>query len=147
MINISDKLKNSVLNISSLNEIGINKGLAKFGDAITNMIFSISKSVVLNNLDARNVNRTILSNALKQADLKLYAKTRSDSHALADTAEAFIGYMYCAENWSIEEMAEILIKELEGFNLNDRNLEISGGIKAFTQLLKKIKEHLELKFN
>lgn len=133
--------------VHSLKEIGINKKLAKFGDLITNLIYSLAKTIVIQQLDQRKVNRTILSNALKQAGLKPYCKTRANAHDMANTAEAFIGYMYCVEKWSIEQMVEILLPVLKASNLEEYKDEIAGATAAFTILLEKIKEELLLKFS
>ncbi len=141
MDDIPSSLKKIIRNKKSIKEIGIDKDLAKFGDTVTNFIYSLAKSVVLGKLDQRKVSRIILSAALKQSDMKIYAKTRSDAHALADTSEALIGYMYCI-GWSLESMAEILIETLKNYDLNDFGIEKSGAIKAFTLLLSKIKNHL-----
>lgn len=146
MDDISSSLQNIVKKISSLKEIGCNKNLAKFGDSVVNMVYSLAKSIASGKLDQRKVSRKILSTSLKNAGLKPYAKARSDAHDLADTAEGFIGYMYCAESWSIESMAEILLEKLKNFNLNDFTQENFGAIEAFSHLLLKIKEHLIIKF-
>ena len=145
MDDIPSSLLKIIKNKKSIKEIGIDKDLAKFGDTVTNFIYSLAKSVVLGKLDQRKVSRTILSVALKQSEMKIYAKTRSDAHGLADTTEALIGYMYCI-GWSLESMAEILIEILKNYDLNDFKIEKSASIEAFTHLLLKIKEHLFIKF-
>lgn len=146
MTNINAELKKILPRIHSLKEIGINKGLAKFGDTITNTSYSLAKSLVIGRLDARKVNRTILSHALKDAGMKPFAKVRSDAHALADTTEAFIGYMYCSEGWTVEQIASILIEKLSNYDLNDFKIESQGATQAFLHLLLKIKDHLLPKF-
>ncbi len=146
MSNIPKKLKDYVKDLKNLKHIGRNKHLAKFGDTITNTAYSIAKSYIIGYLDARKVNKTILSFALKQADMKIYAKPRSDAHALADTVEAFIGYMYCAEYWSIEDIALKISLHLQDFDLNDYVLEKEGAILAFKYLLLEIKENLLQKY-
>ncbi len=146
MTHILPELLAILPSIRSMKDIGINKRLAKFGDTITNTSYSIAKSLVIGRLDARKVNRTILSHALKDAGMKPFAKVRSDAHALADTAEAFIGYMYCAEGWTIEQMATTLQEKLQDHDLNDFNLESQGATQAFLHLLLKIKDHLIPKF-
>ena len=100
--------------------------------------------MVLGQFDQRKVNKQVLSQALKDAGLKPYARTRSDAHALADTAEAFIGYMYAAHSWSVESMAGILLVPLQegGYILTDFKQEVAGATAAFTVLLTKIKEFL-----
>jgi len=145
MDDIPSSLQKIVRNKKSMKEIGIDKDLAKFGDTVTNFIYSLAKSIVLGKLDQRKVSRIILSAALKQSEMKKFAKTRSDAHGLADTTEAFIGYMYCI-GWSLESMAEILIEILKNYDLNDFKIEKLGATKAFKHLLLKIKEYLFIKF-
>ena len=145
MDGIPSSLQKIIRNKKSMKEIGIDKDLAKFGDTATNFIYSLAKSIVLGKLDQRKVSRIILSAALKQSEMKIYAKTRSDAHGLADTAEAFIGYMYCI-GWSLESMADILIEILRNYDLNDFKIEKSAAIEAFTYLLLKIKNDLLTKF-
>lgn len=145
MDDIPSSLQKIVQIKKTIKEIGIDKDLAKFGDTATNFIYSLAKSIVLGKLDQRKVSRVILSTALKQSEMKIYAKTRSDAHGLADTTEALIGYMYCI-GWSLESMAEILIEILKNYDLNDFKIEKLGAIEAFTHLLLKIKEYLFIKF-
>ena len=141
MDDIPSSLQKIIQNKKSIKDIGIDKDLAKFGDTVTNFIYSLAKSIVLGKPDQRKVSRIILSAALKQSDMKKYAKTRSDAHGLADTSEALIGYMYCI-GWSLESLAEILIETLKNYDLNDFKIEKLGAIKAFNSLLLKIKNHL-----
>lgn len=131
----------------SLKEIGTHKGLAKIGDTVANLTYSLVKSRVIKKLDSRNVNRTILSNALKANDMKIYARNRADSHDMADTAEAFIGYMYIHELWTIDQIAEILWTSMQTSTMADEKIEIAAASDAFTQLLLKIKETLLPKFS
>lgn len=123
----------------SLKEIGTYKGLAKIGDAITNLIYSIAKSKAIGHLDARSVSRTILSQALKNAGLRDYAKQRADSHDLADTAEAFIGYSFCAEICTLDQLVSWLGEKFTYNSFIDEKQEILSAIDAFSELLEKIK--------
>ena len=146
MTDLQEKLRNIVPTLHSMKEIGVNKGLAKLGDSITNLIYSLAKTVVIHQLDQRKVNKTILSNALKNAGMKEFAIKRSGAHDMADTVEAFVGFMYCCENWTIDDMVQILIPILQKYDLRDYKVEIDGAIAAFTVLLKKIKKYLEIKW-
>ena len=76
MDDIPSSLQKIIQNKKSIKEIGIDKDLAKFGDTVTNFIYSLAKSIVLGKLDQRKVSRIILSTALKQSEMKMYAKTR-----------------------------------------------------------------------
>jgi len=133
--------------INSFKEIGISKNLAKFGDTVTNLIYSQARSIATGILDAKTVNKTILSEALRGADMRIYARKQADAHAIADSAEAFIGYVYITKEFSIEEMVEVLNSKLKEFQLSDKMIEEQAGIEAFTKLLLKIKECLTPKLS
>ena len=127
---------------TSMREIGTHKGLAKFGDLITNTAYSLAKTYITERLSGEKVGKKILGNALKEAGMKKYAKNRADLHDMADTAEAFIGYMYCIKRWSIEKIAALLIKGLKNTDFSDYKNEIDGSIHAFKVLLRYIGEEI-----
>ena len=126
--------------------IGTDKGLAKIGDGIVNLSYSTAKSIFLTNNNPSNkvtrtgikVSKKILATALKNADLKNYAKNRADAHDLADTAEALVAYVWLINLMSITEIIDLLSDNLSG-NLTNRNEEITKATEAFTKLLIKIK--------
>ncbi|MCK4285857.1 MAG: hypothetical protein KAX18_06625, partial [Candidatus Lokiarchaeota archaeon] len=90
------------LNINkSQKAIGTDKGLAKIGDGIVNLTYSMAKSIILTQTNLNNkvlrtglkVSKKILANSLKNANMKNFAKSRADAHDLADTVEALIAYV------------------------------------------------------
>lgn len=129
--------------------IGTDKGLAKIGDGIVNLTYSIAKSIVLtrnnkNNKSIRTgikVSKTILANALKEADMKSFAKNRSDAHDLADTVEALVAYVWLIKKMTIEDIINFLVGSLNG-NLSVRSEEIQNATIAFRNLLIEIKKYL-----
>lgn len=129
--------------------IGTDKGLAKIGDSIVNLTYSVAKSIVLtrnskNNKNIRTglkVSKTILANALKKADMKKFSKSRADAHDLADTVEALIAYIWFIEKMTIEDIINILVDSLKE-NLTVRSEEIKNATVAFTNLLIHIKKYL-----
>ena len=133
----------------SQKNIGTDKGLAKIGDGIVNFSYSVAKSIFLtkNNLNKRiirtgsKVSKNILATALKNADLRTYAKTRADSHDLADTAEALIAYIWLGGKLKLHEIINILESNLKG-NLYNRTEEIKYATEAFTILFENIKVYL-----
>jgi len=132
--------------------IGTDKGLAKLGDGIVNLTYSIAKSIYLTKNSPNNkilrtgvkVSKTILATALKNANMKNFAKTRADAHDLADTAEALVAYVWLSKKISLDEIINYLWKNLTG-DLNIRNEEIKSATEAFTNLLNHIKELLPKK--
>ena len=129
--------------------IGTDKGLAKIGDAIVNLSYSVAKSNFLtkNNPNkkpirtGKKVGRTILEAALKKANLKNFAKNRANAHDLADTVEALVAYVWLANNITLNEMIDLLTENLAG-NLYNRQEEIKNATNAFTELLNNIKKFL-----
>ncbi|TXT63818.1 MAG: hypothetical protein BAJALOKI3v1_310047 [Promethearchaeota archaeon] len=129
--------------------IGTDKGLAKLGDGIVNFSYSVAKSVYLsqNNSSKRiirtgeKVNKSILSIALKSANMKSFAKNRADSHDLANTVEAIVAYVWLKDLISIKEIIDLLINNLSG-NISHRIKEIDNAAHAFTQLLLSLKKFL-----
>ena len=131
--------------------IGTDKGLAKIGDGIVNLSYSLAKSIYLTqNSKNKKITRTglkvsknILAEALKAADMKVFAKNRADAHDMADTVEALVGFVYLDGSMNIEAITRLLLKELSG-NLLNRQEEIESARKAFTRLLIEMKQYLPL---
>jgi hypothetical protein len=137
---------NSVLTCKS---IGTDKGLAKIGDGVVNLTYSIAKSIFLTKINEHNknirtglkVSKKILAEALKKAGMKKFAKSRADAHDLADTVEALVAYVWFCNIMTIEEIVDCLVVSLSG-DLNNRSEEIQSATKAFTKLLLHIKKFL-----
>jgi hypothetical protein len=131
--------------------IGTDKGLAKIGDAIVNLAYSTAKSIFLtqnsvnNNIvrTGKKVGKKILEVALKNANMKSFAKTRADAHDLADTVEALVAYVWLSNNMSLKEIINFLVDNLSG-DLYNRNEEIKNATIAFTNLLIHIKKFLPI---
>lgn len=129
--------------------IGTDKGLAKIGDSIVNLTYSMAKSIVLtqNNLNNKitrtglKVSKTILANSLKNANMKNFAKSRADAHNLADTVESLVAYVWLSKQMSLNEIIDFLSNNLSG-NLIIRSEEIINATEAFTKLLINIKKFL-----
>ena len=138
------------LNISkSQKAIGTDKGLAKIGDGIVNLTYSMAKSIVLTQSNLNNkvlrtglkVSKKILADSLKNANMKKFAKSRADAHDLADTVEALVAYVWLSNQMSLNEIIDLLTSNLSG-NLTIRSEEIKNATEAFTKLLITIKKLL-----
>ncbi|MFX0002046.1 MAG: ribonuclease III family protein [Candidatus Hodarchaeota archaeon] len=133
----------------SQKSIGTDKGLAKIGDGIINLVYSVAKSIYLTKNNPKNnvvrtgkkVSKNVLEIALKNANMKGFAKTRADAHDLADTVEALIAYVWICNKMSIKEIINFLVENLSG-DLYNRNEEIKNSTTAFTNLLTYIKKFL-----
>jgi ectoine hydroxylase-related dioxygenase (phytanoyl-CoA dioxygenase family) len=129
--------------------IGTDKGLAKIGDGLVNLAYSLAKSIYLTKNSKTNtsvrtgekVSKKILANALKNAEMKDFAKNRADAHDMADTVEAIIAYLWLKRLITLDEVVSFLQKRFEG-NLYKRREESESAIEAFTELLLSLKKHL-----
>ena len=129
--------------------IGTDKGLAKIGDGIVNLTYSMAKSIYLTKESSSKtifrtgmkVSKKVLAEALKNANMKNFARSRADSHDLADTVEALIAYIWISNKMSIKEITDFLYNNFSG-NLNLRAEEITSATKAFTNLLDYTKKFL-----
>jgi hypothetical protein len=141
-------LKDLNLNLTQ-KSIGTDKGLAKIGDGIVNLTYSVAKSMYLTRNNKNNkiirtgkkVSKTILAEALKNANMKSFSKNRADAHDLADTVEAIIAYIWISEKMSIKEIIDLLLDSLTG-DLYIRHIEIESARIAFAKLLNHIKKFL-----
>jgi len=132
--------------------IGTDKGLAKIGDGIVNLTYSVAKSIFLtkNSINSNairtglKVSKKILSNALKNAGMRDFAKNRGDAHDIADTVEALVAYVWINNNMTLQEIIDVLTVNLSG-NLHNRTEEIASATEAFTVLLEKMQEFLPKK--
>ena len=105
-----------ISDLNSQKRIGTDKGLAKIGDGIVNLTYSIAKSIYLTENRVNilrtglKVSKTILSNALKNADMKKFAKNRADAHDLANTVEAIVAYVFLNNKMTLNEIIDFLIR-------------------------------------
>jgi len=131
----------NVDDLPSLSAASKDKDLAQVGDALVNFIYSIARSQVLRKRTGKKVNRTILSEALKNANLRQLARPRANAHDLADTVEAIVAYAWAKKVLTVEEMVLILGKNLnlnqtEAHNIVEENF---CAAEAFKSLLEEIK--------
>ena len=138
--------------LKSQKAIGTDKGLAKLGDGIVNLSYTVAKSIYLTKNNSNNtisrtglkVSKRILADALKNTEMRKLAKNRADSHDLADTVEALVAYVWLSNHITLNEIIDLLYEKLAG-NLYNRQEEINNATIAFTELLNKIKKFLPVK--
>ena len=136
-----------ISDLNSQKRIGTDKGLAKIGDGIVNLAYSIAKSIYLTENSPNilrtgiKVNKTILSKALKNAGMKNFAKNRADAHDLANTVEAIVAYVFLNDKMTLNEIIDFLKDNLSG-DIQSRTLEIKNASVAFTNLLNYTKKFL-----
>ena len=112
-----------------LQEILLDKDLAKLGDAYVNFVFSLALSQRLQRPMGAKVNNQILARAIKSAGLRGVLPRRIDRHAQGNAAEALIVYAWLQKTLSLEDCLKVL-------------RENEDPSEAFAKLLQKIGKRL-----
>jgi len=118
------------------------KGLAKLGDEIINFCFSLAKSIFLKTCTGEKVSAKILAKAMKNSNLRDYAKLRAKSHDIADAAEAIIAYSFLSKKVTIDEIIDILLEGYIKYN-EDGGSSTDLDSNALTFLLLHLKDEAE----
>lgn len=114
---------------TSLQEILLDKDLAKLGDAYVNFVFSLALSQRLQKPMGAKVNNQILARAIKSAGLRRVLPRRIDRHTQGNAAEALIVYAWLRKILSLEDCLKVL-------------RENEDPSEAFANLLQKIGKRL-----
>lgn len=114
---------------TSLQEILLDKDLAKLGDAYVNFVFSLALSQRLQRPMGAKVNNQILARAIKSAGLRGVLPRRIDRHTQGNAAEALIVYAWLQKTLSLEDCLKVL-------------RENEDPSEAFAKLLQKIGKRL-----
>lgn len=118
---------------TSLNEVLLDRGLAKIGDAFVNFVFSLAvsnKKALPTNV---RVSSDILSEALKRTGYRKQLPSRIDRHKQGDAVEALIMYSWLEGVVSLEECVSILQQKAD------------VPVEAFTDLITTLTSRLDVK--
>jgi len=119
------------------------KGLAKLGDSLVNLVFSLALSEFLGKPTGERVPNASLAMAIDMAGLRDMIPPRTDKHGKGDVAEALFAYAWLEGRITIEEAAEILRRNLTPDVIHfSRKKEVIG--KAFAEVFREIKERMGL---
>ncbi|MFX1486858.1 MAG: ribonuclease III family protein, partial [Promethearchaeota archaeon] len=108
----------------NIEEILRDKGLAKLGDSLVNLTYSLAKSRIRNKPDGWKVPGKVLAEAIRRSELKAFTPRRSDSHSLGDSAEGLIAYVWLAKVLTLEEISQVLEEEMTKWKISNRRDEI-----------------------
>lgn len=128
-------------NIHSIEAAMRHKELAKLGDPLTNLIFSLALSIQMRQFEGKKVSGRILAAAIRGADLRHLAPSRLDAHDLGDCVEAMIAYGWIRGFFTIPEAANKLYEQFlrTGVGTKQSKAErleaIAMGFSALLQLI------------
>lgn len=134
----------SFLKYSNPKDAFLDEDLAKLGDALVNLVYSLSRSMARGRPDGAKVPNKVLSESLAEAELRDLAPSRVDRHRLGDIAESIIAFAWLRNKIEIGEAAEMLSAALAERDFQDRRDVLKGAEKGFKNLLTTISERLHL---
>jgi len=114
---------------ASLQEIMLDKDLAKLGDAYVNFLYSLALSQRLAKPVGAKVNNKTLAGALRNAGLREILPKRMDRHIQGNAAEALMAYAWLRKVLDFEESLRVLRED-------------DDPQEAFTKLLQEISKKL-----
>ncbi|WXG43008.1 MAG: ribonuclease III family protein [Promethearchaeati archaeon SRVP18_Atabeyarchaeia-1] len=121
------------------------KGLARLGDSITNLVLSLAISFVLRRPEGMRASDKVLSLALTEAGFRKIAPKRAGSDQMGDIVESIIASAWLNKIIDIEDAASVVASEFKEDDLRDRKKEEVSAIRGFANLLKRIMQNLDLR--
>ena len=127
--------------------LGKDKGLARLGDSITNLVYSLAISLIMKRPEGLRASDRILSQALTEAGLRYMAPRRARSGDLGDVAESLIASAWLRNMIDIEDAASLVASEFNEEDLKDRKKGDLSAIKGLKKLLNNIMEQIDQEAN
>ena len=109
----------------TVNAVLTDVDLAKLGDAYTNLVYSLYLSIRTGKPTGRKTEGNILSEALKQAGLKLFLPSRMDRHGLADAAESLLVHVWLTGLMTLGESVSLMAKHRDAVDAFDSLLSVA----------------------
>ncbi|MHA2254849.1 MAG: ribonuclease III family protein [Candidatus Heimdallarchaeaceae archaeon] len=128
-------LDTSFISTLKFEEIFSTNDFAKFGDSVVNFIYNAAIFEAKSRLQGVKVWDSCLSEACKKSPLRSYIGSRKNKGDLGDAVEAFIGYVYLANKFSINQMIDILTQYLKHSSNQDEKNEQELCSAAFIHLV------------
>lgn len=125
----------TLIDHQSVDGIFRDKGLAKLGDSIVNLCYSLAKSQILSRPTGEKVRDKILASAIRATPIYDKYSRRTDAGRAADAYEAMIAYLWLKEKVTIEAIVESLVSNMTSEIDTNRKRENEIASRAFQHLL------------
>ena len=126
----------------SVEEIVNDKGLAKVGDGIVNLCYSLAKSQVLGHATGDKVRDSVLARAIRSTGVYRHISRRTDSGRAADAYEAIIAYLWMKGIITIQGIVDSLAQTLHIDSKTSRKKEGEIAALSFQNFLEQYAELL-----
>lgn len=129
----------------SIETILHDRGLAKVGDNLVNLGYSLAKSLVLGKLTGEKVRDSVLARAIRGTSVYHHMNRRTDIGRAADAYEAIIAYLWLSEKITIQGIVKSLSNTLHIDHTTNRKKEGELAALSFQHLLEQSIQHLPQK--
>ena len=119
----------------SVEEIMNDKGLAKVGDGIVNLCYSLAKSRVLGHATGDKVRDSVLARAIRATEVYRHISRRTDPGRAADAYEAIMAYLWMTGKITIQDTVDTLAQTLHIDFQTNRKKEGEIAALAFQHFL------------
>nr|MDO8135307.1 ribonuclease III family protein [Candidatus Njordarchaeum guaymaensis] len=138
--------RSTLFNTVSCKSLSKDRGLARLGDSITNLVLSFAVSLVLGHPEGRRAPDKVLSQALTEAGLRHMAPKRAGIDELGDIAESLIASAWLNNTINIEDAASTIASEFKEEDIGDRKKENLSAIRGFKKLLQEVMKQMNTYF-
>ncbi len=116
------------------------KDLARLGDSLANLLYSLAESLVNERFGGGKVSGKTLAAALRLSNLRHLAPSRLDAHGLGDSVEALIAYKWIRGSLDIPEAVTLLAREIKHATENRElgQTQVQPVVTAFAALIRNI---------
>ena len=114
------------------------KDLAKLGDGLVNLCYSLAKSQIIGKPTGEKVRDKVLARAIRSTSVYDKLSRRTDAGRAADAYEALIAYLWLKGKVTIEDLVESLTNDMTSEIGASRKRENEISSQAFQNLLEKI---------
>jgi hypothetical protein len=136
--------RDSISNVFNYRSLVNDKGLARLGDSITNLVLSLAVTFATRKPEGLRASDKVLSQALIDAGLRRIVPKRAGSDQMGDIAESIIALAWLRKIIEIEDAANMVSFEFKQDDFKDRKKEELSAIRGFANLLRKVMQHLNL---
>ncbi len=130
---------------TKLTQVMRDHSLAKFGDSLTNFVYSLAKTQQYKQPFGERVLDKSLAEAIRNANLRAIMPSSVSAGDLGDGAEALIGHAFLKKIMTIDEMVKIIkavmqTKTLEevSYRSNERLLMAEAFEKVLVEIVKRM---------
>jgi len=113
----------------------LDRGNAKLGDALVNLIYSIAKSLVLKKATGTKVSDSALSEAYRKSLWREKLGLRGKKDFVADRVEALVLFFWIHRSVSLDMIITPLVSQLKPEQLHHPREEHPAAVLAFKNLL------------